>query len=202
MKTATINYYNDNASKLTKEYDNANMSEIYDCIEKYLKSNSKVLDIGFGSGRDIRYFHSKNIEIYGIDGSKRFVEIFKNQYPMLSKFVSYSVLPDIYIPNISNKYFDLIFSMATWMHLAQSDHNKTILNIKRNLKDDGIFILGYSYNQRTNDPRFFENLDPQKIALLVSQNGFYLLEEYFTKDSLNRENLKWIVQVFKLKSTI
>lgn len=199
MKKNTIDYYNNNASALLKEYDNADMSDIYNCIEKHLKSNSKVLDIGFGSGRDIKYFNANNIEIYGIDASKKFVEIFKNSHPKMSKFVSFSVLPEINIPNISDKYFDLIFTMATWMHLPQSDHEKAIVNIKNNLKDNGIFILGYSYNKRDNDPRFFEDLNPKEIALLFSQNGFYLLDEYFTKDSLNRENLKWVIQVFKLK---
>lgn len=199
MIDTTIDYYDKNAKDLIDNYDNANMSEIYNRIEKYLSPNSILLDIGCGSGRDIRYFHSKNIETYGIDASKKFIEIFKQSYPSLSKFVYYSVLPEIHIPNIPNKYFDIIFSMATWMHLHQSDHNKTIVNIKNNLKDNGILILGYSYNQRANDPRFFEVLDPKKVALLFSQHGFYLLDEYFTKDSLNRENLEWITQVFKLK---
>jgi len=202
MKTNTIDYYNNNASVLLKEYDDADMSDIHHCIEKYLKSNSKVLDIGFGSGRDIRYFNANNVEIYGIDASRKFVEIFKNLYPKMSTYVSFSVLPEINIPNISDKYFDLIFTMATWMHLPQSDHKKAIVNIKNNLKDNGIFILGYSYNKRDNDPRFFEDLNPEETALLFSQNGFYLLDEYFTKDSLNRENLKWIIQVFKLKESV
>lgn len=196
MINTTIDYYDNHANKLVKDYDKADMSNVYILIDKFLKSNDKILDIGFGSGRDIRYFNSKNFEIYGIDGSKKFVEIFKKSYPYLSKFVYYSVLPEI---NIPIKDFDLIFSMATWMHLSQVTQENTIVNIKNHLKDNGTFIVGYSYSKRENDPRLFEDLNPRKIELLFSENGFSLMEEYFTKDSLKRENLKWVVQVFKLK---
>ncbi|MDN5111036.1 class I SAM-dependent methyltransferase [Aliarcobacter butzleri] len=196
MIDTTIDYYNNNANKLVKDYDKADMSNVYILIEKFLKSNDKILDIGFGSGRDIRYFNSKNFEIYGIDASKKFVEIFKKSYPNLSKFVYYSVLPEI---NIPIKNFDLIFSMATWMHLTQVTQENTIINIKNHLKDNGIFVVGYSYSKRENDPRLFEDLNPRKMELLFSKNGFSLIEKYFTNDSLKRENLKWVVQVFKLK---
>lgn len=199
MIDTTIDYYDNNANRLVKDYDKADMSNVYILIEKNLKANDKILDIGFGSGRDIRYFNSKDFEIYGIDASKKFVEIFKKSYPYLSKFVYYSVLPEINIP-IRN--FDLIFSMATWMHLTQVTQENTIINIKNHLKDNGIFVVGYSYTKRENDPRLFEDLNPRKIELLFSENGFSLIEEYFTNDSLKRENLKWVVQVFKLKKTI
>lgn len=199
MINPTIDYYDNNADNLIKDYDNADMSRVHAIIEKFLKPTDKVLDIGFGSGRDIRYFSSKNVEIYGIDGSQKFVELFKDSYPHFKKFVYYSVLPEIYIPNVPNKNFDLIFSMATWMHLSQSIQKDTITSIKKYLKDYGIFILGYSYNKRENDSRLFEELDPKKVELLFCQNGFSLIDEYFTQDSLNRKNLKWIIQVFKLK---
>lgn len=199
MINTTIDYYDNNANNLIKDYDKADMSLVHTLIEKFLKPTDKILDIGFGSGRDIRYFNSKDFEIYGIDASKKFVEIFKKSYPYLSKFVYYSVLPEINIP-IRN--FDLIFSIATWMHLTQVIQENTIINIKNHLKDNGIFVVGYSYSKRENDPRLFEDLNPRKMELLFSENGFSLIEEYFTNDSLKRENLKWVVQVFKLKYPI
>ncbi|WP_052435371.1 methyltransferase domain-containing protein [Sulfurospirillum cavolei] len=92
MIDQTIDFYDKNAKRLMVDYDNADMTSTYKCIEKYLHSNYKVLDIGFGSGRDIKYFNSKKIEIYGIDASKEFIKIFKERYPHLKEFVYYSEL--------------------------------------------------------------------------------------------------------------
>lgn len=162
MIDQTIDFYDKNAKKLIVDYDNADMTSTYKCIEKYLHSNYKVLDIG--SGRDIKYFNSKKMEIYGIDASEEFIKISKERYPHLQEFVYYSELPNIDIPNIKNHYFYLTFSMATWMHV----------------------------------PKFFENLNPNKIKKLFKENAFKLIDTIQTKNGLNRSEINWITQVYKL----
>lgn len=198
MINKTIDFYDNNAKKLIRDYDNANMKEAYKCIEKYIKDTDKVLDIGFGSGRDLRYFAAKNISIYGIDASKSFIKHFKDKYPDLKKNVFYSRLPHIEIENIQSHYFDLIFSMATWMHVPKKFHKETILNIKKQLKKNGILILAYSCNSRRSDPRFFEKLTPAYVQKLFESSDFELVEQIQSTDGLQRSEITWVTQVFKL----
>lgn len=41
----------------------------------YLRSKSKVLDFGCGSGRDTKYFLDKGFRVDAIDGSEEFVKL-------------------------------------------------------------------------------------------------------------------------------
>jgi SAM-dependent methyltransferase len=201
MIEKTIDFYNSNANKLLNDYEKADMHKAYLIIEKYLKDNDTILDVGFGSGRDLNYFINKNINAYGIDGSESFLSIFKDRYPSLSKNVFYSKLPVINLPSeLNNNHFDLIFSMATWMHIPKRNHQETISNIKRLLKPQGILVLAYSCEERKNDPRFFEKLTPQYVKEIFKRNEFELLDDIITEDALNRKAIKWVTQVYKLKN--
>ncbi len=70
------NFYSKNHISLIKQY-NSISSPLKPLFDKYIQSNHKVLDIGFGSGRDLRYIKSLGIDCYGVDNCKEFVEIFR-----------------------------------------------------------------------------------------------------------------------------
>ena len=52
-----MNYYSKNYKECINKTKNVDMKEYYNVFEMYLKPNSKILDIGFGSGRDSLYFN-------------------------------------------------------------------------------------------------------------------------------------------------
>ena len=56
-------YYQENAKEYIGKTINADMSSLYSKFEKYLRPGSKILDLGFGSGRDSLYFLSKGYEV-------------------------------------------------------------------------------------------------------------------------------------------
>ena len=51
-----MNYYNKHAKEYINKTKDVDMKEYYEVFESYLKPNSKILDVGFGSGRDSLYF--------------------------------------------------------------------------------------------------------------------------------------------------
>ena len=66
----TIYYYNHNAEQYFKNTVNVNMSECCDRFLQYIAPGGKIIDIGTGSGRDLRYFKERGYKVEGIDASK------------------------------------------------------------------------------------------------------------------------------------
>ena len=63
MQNLTKKYYEENAISYIKDTLECDMSSQYKLLEKYLKAGSKILDIGFGAGRDMLYFKSKGYDV-------------------------------------------------------------------------------------------------------------------------------------------
>ena len=73
------NYYDINAKDYIENTINCDMSIHYEKFLKYLPAKGKILDIGFGSGRDMIYFKSLGYNVEGIDTSLEFVKNMKNR---------------------------------------------------------------------------------------------------------------------------
>ncbi|MBU1928129.1 class I SAM-dependent methyltransferase [bacterium] len=199
MKSETLNYYNNNFRALCERYNSANMSKTYKILDRHIGAADKVLDLGFGSGRDLLHLKRRGVSGFGLDGSDAFVELFKTEYPSMKEKVFHSILPAIDLPDTFYNYFSVIYSIATWMHLRQEEHFEAILNIKKYIKYGGTLIVSYSVEPREDDPRFFEKINPDQLAILFETFGFSLIESSVNDDGLNRKELTWITQVYKYK---
>lgn len=197
MISSTIEYYDSRTDELIERYDSADMSGLHAVFDRYIQPGQKVLDVGFGSGRDMRYLKRRGVDLLGIDASEAFVRHFKERQPSQNQIVFHSILPDIALPKEREHSFDAIYSVATWMHLPKEVHYEAVLSIKRFLKADGIVILSYSCTPRENDPRFFEAFVPEQVADLFELAGFGLIEDVVTGDGLGRDEVKWVTQVFQ-----
>ena len=69
-----MNYYNKHAKEYIQFTIDVDMKEYYEIFESYLKPNSKILDVGFGSGRDSLYFKNKGYKIISIAPIKEFCD--------------------------------------------------------------------------------------------------------------------------------
>lgn len=199
MKSETLDYYNQNSHELYTRYNSADMRKVHQVMDKYTSSSDKVLDIGFGSGRDLLHLKKRGISGWGIDGSQEFVNIFKKEYPSFKERIFHSILPSLDLHDDFKVFFSVIYSIATWMHIPKEEHFEAILNIRKYLKPGGKVILSYSHTPRENDPRFFEDINPEQLALLFETFGFSLLESSQNSDGLGRDDITWITQVFQYK---
>lgn len=196
MTNKTINYYNKNFKTLNKKYQNANMKTLYNILDQYTHSQTKLLEIGFGSGRDlVRYLH-QNIDIVGVDASKAFVNNFKKAYPEYKTKVVLSTFPYLQ-QKIKDQRYDIIYSISSWMHISQKEYKNSIRLLKQLLKKNGIFLLSYSTTKRIRDPRFFEELQPRILQKIFQKSNFRLIYSSTQTDIFNRK-IKWTTQVFQL----
>lgn len=70
MKEKIIDFYNINAASYFNSTVGVDMSEAYVSFTKFVKPQGIIMDIGAGSGRDIKYFMKAGFEVYGIDASE------------------------------------------------------------------------------------------------------------------------------------
>ncbi|QSZ43123.1 methyltransferase domain-containing protein [Sulfurimonas aquatica] len=193
----TIDYYNTNATQLIDRYDNANMSSLHQLLLKHIPKNSSILDIGFGSGRDLQFLHDNGYDIWGIDPSAKFVENAKKRFPsQQNQFLEESVpfdRKDIGFP----KDLDVVITIAIWMHLKHSKYKDVVESIVSVLKSQSTVVISYSQGSRANDERYFEEVDLDYITELFNVKGFTLVEMLTNNDSLDRDSLTWVTVVFK-----
>ena len=93
MDHNTVNYYSQNALQVADRYE-AVVSSLSEHFVDAYKPNSKVLDIGCGSGRDLAVLHKLGHDCYGIDPTPEFVEISQRVHPELSHRIAHDPMLD------------------------------------------------------------------------------------------------------------
>lgn len=182
-------FYELNADKYINESINLKMDNFYKYMQKYLlkKDDFLMLDLGFGSGRDMIYFKNNGYKIKGVDSCSAFV----NEARKKELDVSLEVLPNM--DNIENEKYDLIYSIGLVMHLNESERLNLFNNIKLKLKKNGLFVLSYNTQNRENDKeRLFYTLSKDKINKEVDMT---LIDEELMPD--NTRDFVWIVETYK-----
>lgn len=188
----TLNYYQKNYQNLIKKYNSVELNALNQLFVKYIKNGYKVLDIGFGSGRDLQYIKTLGAECYGIDSCQKFIDNLLKDSFFIDK-IFYGKLP---LLNIKFK-FDVIILIAVIMHLTQDEIKIWLEDVKKYLSIGGTIIVSYSTTSREEDERFFEDLTNDILKKLFIESGFTLLEEICTVDGLNRK-IEWRSEVYAL----
>ena len=173
------------------------MSALHKCFEKYIDTNDMVLDLGFGSGRDLIKIYEITSNVYGLDSCAVFIENMSKTMPV--GHIGKTILPEINLDglNLIEKKFDVIVSIAVLMHLTLYDMERTIQNIKRSLGEKGIVIISYSLKRDIEDGRYFEDITKEIMLSLFNKYGFQEIDSYMNNDSMNRK-IQWVTQVLKL----
>lgn len=111
-----------------------------DMILQYVptRNNVHVLDIGCGNGKMLGYLQKKTgVYIHGFDYSEQAIKTAQLLFPINSEFKE-GIIGEI---DYSEDQFDIITSMDT-MYFAK-DMVAFVTQIKKWLKRDGIFFVGY-----------------------------------------------------------
>ncbi len=186
-----MNYYKNNAIEYINKTKDVDMSRSYQFFLKYAKAKGKLLDIGFGSGRDMLYFKSLGFDVHGIDSEPMFCDEAKK----LGLNVECINLND-YL-DICNKY-DYIWASASLLHIKKELLNQSFKICNDILKKAGIMYCSFKYGdfEGTVDDRYYINLTEETINNYLKGTNLNVIDVKITNDELKRNN-KWLNVILK-----
>jgi len=115
-----------NLDKLTNKY-------YYPRFKNHL-NHKKILDLGCGEAKDLKYFLKNGAEVYGIDASEEMVTLAKNNLPESKiKLGYFEKIP------FTDSFFDVIASKYSLQ--SSKDIDSIYKEVNRTLKKDGLFIF-------------------------------------------------------------
>lgn len=171
-------------------------------IDKYLKKDNSILDIGAGTGKYSIYYKNKGYDVTSVELVKQNINIFK------SKLKSIDI--SIYQGNATNlsmfkdNTFDIVLLFGPMYHLISYEEKIKALNeAKRVVKENGYIFISYCMNEYAlithgfkenyiNDS-FNNNLIDKDFKIISKDNDLYSYVRIKDINKLNKEcNLKRI----------
>lgn len=164
--------------KIYKNYELI-LQSVYESVEKLKIRNSKILEIGVGTGNLASKFLNGDYEIIGIDQSREMLSVAKEKYPKLKvRLGEFLKIP------YDNKSFDIIISTYAFHHLNSNEKCIAIEEMIRVLKDNGIIIIGdLMFESKDAEEMIFKDLSEKQIDIIKDEYYSYidLLSEEFNK---------------------
>jgi len=200
-----INVDKEKADSNIKYNNNTVIQYPYKYIENYLikmikekKSRLKLLDYCCGTGLRSVVAVKNGYECYGIDISKKSIDVCKKRLEKINS----SVITNFSVGNaekldFEDNFFDVVISYASFSYL---DFEIAINEVKRVLKNDGIFII-----LDTTKNNFFINI---KRYIKYKKNivSKYHIDNLFDIKKINKLEKKYFnefkTQYFHLFSTL
>ncbi len=203
MDHATLDYYSQNATAVAARYESV-VSKLSESFGVAFKPNSKILDIGCGSGRDLVALSTLGHDCYGIDGTAEFVTLAQELHPALTGRIEHVVLPDGTPP--FGGEFDAVLCSAVLMHLSVDQLNPSAIFVKRCLKRGGRMLysvpskrLDVNETERDEHGRLFVLDSEERLQRIFEQIGFGLICKWSDSDSLGRSSVEWLSVLMELR---
>ncbi len=150
-----------------------------------INNETKILDIGIGTGQLTYELYKKGGQIYGIDFSEKMLELARGKMPgaIFYKFDFNNGIPE----ELNNIQFDYIVSSYAIHHIDDKQKVNFIKELKSILKDNGIIVLAdVAFKTREALVKCKENLgnewDNDEIYMVANEIESKLKREGFATD--------------------
>lgn len=163
-----------------------------------LNAGDSILEIGFGSGRDARYFADQGFKYHGVDPSIELTKIASKSNPDL--IFQTSKAEDM---DLAKKDFDGFYALASLVHTPHSQMLSLLKNIRKHLKENahGAIAIKDSLQDyirqdvpfpspSSNDKRTFFYYKEDQFRNLLQQAGFKILDK--TEDVFESKGEKFL----------
>lgn len=185
---ATIDYYNDHAEEYFAGTAGVDLAGLYERFLAQVPCGGRIMDLGCGSGRDVRWFRDHGYDARGLDASAELVRIARDNFGIL---VECGLIEDW----IADEPFDGIWCCASLMHMDDASIAGFAGNLKHNLRPGGVLYLSVKSGVETGSDergRYFRDFTEDDIRRLAEMSGMTVGEIWYTEDKLARNNFKWL----------
>ncbi len=198
MDDQTLNIYRENGDEFIRMYDGADVPN-----EPFLLAFSgitRILDIGCGSGRDMRALAELGLHADGVDPCNEFVCHARAN----NSSVAVDSLPGL--STVGDGAYDGVLCSGVLQHVPEEELFDSVFAIRRILKEKGRALVSIPHPDPTVDPetqrddrgRLFNGISPGQLELLFERVGFRLLHRSTSGDGLGRCCRKWETLIFEL----
>lgn len=106
-------------------------------LAKTFLKKAKILDLGCGSGRNLIYLEKQGFQMYGLDNAEQGIKIIK-QKTKNAKLITQSFFKKL---PYQDNFFNVIISIQALQHGTELEIKKTIKEIHRTLKPNGLIFI-------------------------------------------------------------
>ena len=187
MMDINSKYYTENKDAFIEGTMNCDMHVQYNFFLQYMPKEGSVLDLGFGSGRDMLYFKELGYSVKGIDPTEAFVEY------MLAKGcdVKNATAQTMDYEN----EFDGIWACASMLHVPSNELALAFKKCELALKDGGILYCSFKYGtyEGERNGRVFTDLNEDTILEYLHGLHLTVIDTSITTDVRpGRAEEKWL----------
>lgn len=206
LDARTLNYYTAHSRQVAGRYLSVN-GGVSDYFADAFNGFGKILDIGCGSGRDMARLLQLGHDVAGIDACQAMLDIAAQTcrtagFPADGR-LALDCLPEL--KSYGDASFDGLLCSAVLMHLPEEYLFDAIYGMRRVLRPGGRLLLSIPARRPDIDPktrrdlhdRYFADLPPAKLKLLLERVGFRLLWEKETADAQGRPETAWATFLFQ-----
>jgi SAM-dependent methyltransferase/SOS-response transcriptional repressor LexA len=201
----TLDYYNAHAAELAARY-NAAPEGVSALFREAFGGLSSVLDVGCGSGRDVRQLLAMGFNARGVDASESMIAearaLCRAQNVDQAR-LTVSSLPAL--DGVEDGSYEGVLCCAVLMHIPDEYLFDAVYGLRRVIRPGGRLLVSIPeqrpdinpHTSRDADGRMFNPLLPDKLALLIERIGFRPIWRKSSSDSLARPGHVWSTLLFE-----
>ncbi|WP_251961174.1 class I SAM-dependent methyltransferase [Salinibacter ruber] len=183
----TIRWYDRHAEEYAKWTRQIDLGGLRDQFLGLVPTDGRILDVGCGAGRDLKYFLGRGREAVGLDPSEEMARL-------ASDYAETTVHRCRVQEFGPEEQFDGIWACASLLHVPEGELPAVFERLAGWIRQEGILYASFCAGEdRGQTARFFNDVGREEAAKLASgTKGLASQKIWVSEDSGGRDGVEWV----------